>query len=180
MLWDAGVVIQERVVQRGKGMNGNLTELLGYFKLEARITERLLTQLTDASLAQRVTEKDRSLGEMVWHLVTSIPTMLRYVGLDVAGPAADGPSPASARELVEAYQQVSQAALAAMGHSWTDASLAEVHEVYGYRWTKAQTVWALLFHQTHHRGAITVLMRQAGLKLPDIYGPSRDTQESHG
>lgn len=161
-------------------MNGNLTELLGYFKLEARITEKLLAQLTDASLAQRVTDKDRSLGEMAWHLVSSIPEMLRHLGLEVEGPAPTMPAPTSARELLEAYRQVSQKALAAMGHSWTDASLAEVHEVYGYRWTKAQTVWALLFHQTHHRGAMTVLMRQAGLKLPDIYGPSRDSHESHG
>lgn len=160
-------------------MTKNLTELLGYFKLEARITERLFTHLTDASLAQRVTEKDRSLGEIAWHLVTSIPEMLRYLGLEVAGPPPDASVPISARELVEAYRHVSQAALTAMAHSWTDASLGEVHEVYGYRWTKAQTVWALLFHQTHHRGAMTVLMRQAGLKLPDIYGPSRDSEEHH-
>ncbi len=159
-------------------MNGNLTELLGYFKLEARITEKLLSQLTDASLNQRVTAKDRSLGEMAWHLVTSIPQMLRYLGLEVPGPATHERPPSSAQELREIYRQVSQAALMAMAHSWTDTSLSEVHEVYGYRWTKAQTVWALLFHQTHHRGAMTVLMRQAGLKLPDIYGPSRDSQES--
>ncbi|MFN3412605.1 MAG: DinB family protein [Thermoanaerobaculum sp.] len=161
-------------------MNENLTELLGYFKMEARITEQLFAHLNDASLAQRVTEKDRSLGEMAWHLVTSIPEMLGYLGLHVPGPAPDAPPPASAQELLEAYRQVSQAALTAMAHSWTDASLGEVHEVYGYRWSKAQTVWALLFHQTHHRGAMTVLMRQAGLKLPDIYGPSRDSQENHG
>lgn len=161
-------------------MNKNLTELLGYFKMEARITERLFSHLTEASLAQRVTEKDRSLGEMAWHLVTSIPEMLGYLGLQVPGPAPEAPPPASAHELLEAYRQVSQGALTAMAHSWTDQSLSEVHDIYGYRWSKAQTVWALLFHQTHHRGAMTVLMRQAGLKLPEIYGPSRDSQEHHG
>ena len=33
---------------------------------------------------------------------------------------------------------------------------------------------ALLHHEIHHRGQMTVLMRQAGLKLPGVYGPSAD------
>ncbi|MBI4917058.1 MAG: damage-inducible protein DinB, partial [Acidobacteria bacterium] len=28
--------------------------------------------------------------------------------------------------------------------------------------------------QIHHRGAMSVLVRQAGLVLPDIYGPTRE------
>lgn len=70
---------------------------------------------------------------------------------------------------------MAERAASAIRSQWSDASLEEVHEVYGYRWTKAQTVMALLFHQTHHRGAMTVLRRQASLTLPEIYGPTRDT-----
>jgi uncharacterized damage-inducible protein DinB len=29
-------------------------------------------------------------------------------------------------------------------------------------------------HEVHHRGQMTVLMRQAGLPLHGFYGPSRD------
>jgi len=30
----------------------------------------------------------------------------------------------------------------------------------------------LIAHQGHHRAQMTVLMRQAGLKVPGVYGPS--------
>lgn len=154
----------------------SLQALVSLFEAEAEITGRVFDALTDAALAQRVTEKDRTLGEIAWHIVTSIPEMLRFLDLEVPGPGHHRPMPVTARELADAYRQVARAAVEAMKGSWTDASLAEKHDVYGYSWTKAQTVMALLFHQTHHRGAMSVLMRQAGLRLPDIYGPSRDSQ----
>jgi len=150
-------------------------ELLAYFQHEAHVTQRVFEALTDASLTQQVTEKDRSLGEIAWHLVTSIPEMLRLVGLAIPGPQHHDPAPQKAEELARAYRQVSEAAHAAMANQWDDAALSEVHEVYGYRWSKAQTVAALIAHQTHHRGAMTVLMRQAGLRVPEIYGPTRDS-----
>jgi len=153
-------------------------ELLAYFQHEARITQRVFEALSDASLAQRVTEKDRSLGEIAWHLVTSIPEMLRLVGLAIPGPQRHDPVPQKAEELARAYRQVSEAAEAAMASQWNDAVLGEQHEVYGFRWSKAETVAALLAHQTHHRGATTVLMRQAGLRVPEIYGPTRDSHTS--
>lgn len=39
---------------------------------------------------------------------------------------------------------------------------------------KGALLQAANLHQVHHRGQMTVLMRQAGLHVPSIYGPSRD------
>ena len=52
--------------------------------------------------------------------------------------------------------------------------------MYGQRWTRGFTLHALLEHQIHHRGQMTVLMRQAGLRVPGIYGPAREDWASHG
>ena len=38
----------------------------------------------------------------------------------------------------------------------------------------------LVTHQTHHRGQMTVLMRQAGLKVPDVYGPAKEGWATYG
>lgn len=46
--------------------------------------------------------------------------------------------------------------------------------MYGETWAIGVTLSALIDHQIHHRGQMTVLMRQAGLKVPGIYGPSRE------
>ena len=37
-----------------------------------------------------------------------------------------------------------------------------------------------LSHQTHHRGQMTVLMRQAGLTVPGVYGPAREEWAAMG
>ena len=47
-------------------------------------------------------------------------------------------------------------------------------EMYGSRWTRAGVLQSLVRHQIHHRGQATVLMRQAGLAVPGVYGPARE------
>ena len=42
------------------------------------------------------------------------------------------------------------------------------------------TLQILLFHQTHHRGQMTVLMRQAGLPVPGMYGPAKEDWAKYG
>jgi len=38
----------------------------------------------------------------------------------------------------------------------------------------------LNLHQAHHRGQMTVLMRQAGMKVPGVYGPSKEEWSAFG
>jgi uncharacterized damage-inducible protein DinB len=46
--------------------------------------------------------------------------------------------------------------------------------MYGETWKKGFTLYCMVSHQTHHRGQITVLMRQAGLKVHGVYGPAKE------
>ena len=45
-------------------------------------------------------------------------------------------------------------------------------DMYGQKWKRGLTLGILITHQIHHRGQMTVLMRQAELKVPGIYGPA--------
>ena len=38
----------------------------------------------------------------------------------------------------------------------------------------------LINHQNHHRGQMTVLMRQAGLTVPGVYGPAKEEWATAG
>ena len=49
--------------------------------------------------------------------------------------------------------------------------------MYGQKWKKKFTLQALILHEIHHRGQITVLMRQAGLRVPGSYGPAKEGLE---
>jgi uncharacterized damage-inducible protein DinB len=53
-------------------------------------------------------------------------------------------------------------------------------DMYGERWPRGFTLFALVAHQAHHRGQMTVLMRQAGLQVPGVYGPSLEEWTTYG
>ncbi|MCL6645042.1 MAG: hypothetical protein K6U88_08710 [Dehalococcoidia bacterium] len=88
--------------------------------------------------------------------------------------------PASAREIAEAYGRASAAFTEALRQQWTDATLSETRNMYGQVWTGAEVLSSLVRHQIHHRGQMTVLMRQAGLGVPGVYGPSKDEWAAMG
>jgi uncharacterized damage-inducible protein DinB len=143
-------------------------------------TLKMLRALTDDSLAQAVTDDDRTLGRMAWHLAQSLSEMMPRTGLTVTEPAQDAPVPSSATAIVEVYERASQAVADEIASKWTDASLEVEDEMYGQKWTRGQTLHALIVHQAHHRGQMTVLMRQAGLRVPGVYGPAREEWAGYG
>jgi uncharacterized damage-inducible protein DinB len=146
---------------------------------ESGSTLKVLRALTDGSLARAVTRDDRTLGRLAWHVATTPVEMLERTGSPLAGPAHDSPPPASAAEIVAAYETVARAVGQAVS-SWTDATLDVEDDMYGERWPRGSTLQALIAHQAHHRGQMTVLMRQAGLQVPGVYGPSREEWTAYG
>jgi uncharacterized damage-inducible protein DinB len=156
-----------------------IDDFLEEWAYESESTSKVIAGLTDQSLAQRVTPEGRTAGTLAWHLVRTIPDMLSRAGLPVTGPA-ERDAPASASEIRAAYDRAAAAARDAISSTWTDASLEEMRDMYGRPWKNGTTLRALVSHQTHHRGQLTVLMRQAGLRVPGIYGPAREDWASMG
>lgn len=137
-------------------------------------TKKVLAALTDASLAQKVTPKGRSLGFLAWHVVTTITEMLPLAGIPTKGPKPDAPVPKTAREIAKAYDQAAASVAPAVKKAWKDSMLAETIPMYGMQWPRAKVLSALLLHEAHHRGQMTVLMRQAGIAVPGTYGPAAE------
>jgi uncharacterized damage-inducible protein DinB len=146
---------------------------------ETGSTLKVLGALTDAALGQAITNDDRTLGRLAWHLATTPREMMERTGLAVAGPAHDSPPPAAAAAIVSAYETAAKAIADGVA-GWTDATLEVEDEMYGERWPRGLTLQALIAHQAHHRGQMTVLMRQAGLKVPGVYGPAREEWTTYG
>ncbi len=157
-------------------MYQTLQQFLDDWKHESSLTSNVLTVLTDSSLGQTVTEaKGRSLGELAWHLATSVTGMLSAGGLQIEGPGFSAPVPSHAQDIVQGYRQVSEAASAALKEQWTDAKLAEPLLLFGrIETTYAGLLTLVVRHQIHHRGQMTILMRQADLVPPGVYGPNEE------
>ncbi len=147
---------------------------------ERESTRKILGAVTDASLAQAVSPEDRTLGRMGWHITVALPEMSSRTGLKIAGPAVDAPVPATAAAIYEAYDMASRSLLEQIKTHWTDATLKVEDDMYGERWSRGQTLAAVMVHEIHHRAQMTVLMRQAGLKVPGVYGPAREEWAAYG
>ena len=147
---------------------------------ESEATIRVFSYLTDNSLNQKVSENGRSIGRLAWHLVITIGEMCHKAGLKFDAPEEDAPVPSKAEEIKNQYSKVSPAMLAALKNQWKDSELNDEINMYGQPWKKKVVLNALVHHQIHHRAQITVLMRQAGLKVPGIYGPSYEEWKAMG
>jgi uncharacterized damage-inducible protein DinB len=150
------------------------------WKYEHESTLKILDALTDASLGQKVTEEGRTLGFLAWHITQTLGEMLGQVGLTIDGPGPDEPCPASAAEISKAFEQASRSAGEAIASDWTDETLLQKDEMYGETWARGITLFYLIAHQAHHRGQMTVLMRQAGAPVPGVYGPSKEEWAAMG
>ena len=141
---------------------------------ESGSTQKVLDALTDTSLAQEVSQEGRTLGRIAWHIVTTLDEMVSQTGLEFDAASHEVAVPATASEIADAYRSSSEAMVTAMKEQWTDATLNDIREMYGEQWSVANILSILTSHQIHHRGQMTVLMRQAGLRVPGVYGPSRE------
>lgn len=137
-------------------------------------TLSLLDSLTDDSLSQEVTPQGRTLGRIAWHMVTSIHVMMSKTGLDFATPSQDAPVPTSVKEIGEQFQKVSRAFIDEVKESWTDETLKKLNDFFGHELPNGIALLVLLQHQNHHRGQLTILMRQAGLKVRGLIGPAKE------
>jgi uncharacterized damage-inducible protein DinB len=147
---------------------------------ESALTQKVLDALTDASLAQAVHADHRTLGRMAWHLTLTVLDVAKQLDMTVAGPAMDAPVPTSAKTIADAYKESTASFAAAIVGAWDDASLTTIENVWGMQLPRGVVLNFLMTHQSHHRGQMTVLMRQAGLVVPGIYGPAKEGWAQHG
>jgi uncharacterized damage-inducible protein DinB len=158
----------------------SLNDFFNAWEYESQATLKTLRELTDVSLAQQVSAEGRTLGFLAWHITTTLSEMMNGAGLAVHETTENQAVPATAAAIVETYERGAKAVTETVRATWTDEQLTDTIPMYGEMWTKAGVLGALIGHQCHHRGQMTVLMRQAGLKVPGIYGPSREEWATFG
>jgi uncharacterized damage-inducible protein DinB len=148
-------------------------DLIAEWKNEAVLTQKVLDGLTDEALLQQVYSEGRTLGRIAWHFVTNIPDYLTEFGISVAKVSNPIEVP-SAREIAETFKAVSSHVANALQEQWTDETLTQIQNAFGRMESNATIFMGLIKHIAHHRGQVTVLMRQAGLPMPAVYGPSKE------
>jgi uncharacterized damage-inducible protein DinB len=149
---------------------------------EAATTRRVLERVPDARLGWRPHPKARTLGELALHVAVVPGAVAALVAKPSPVPAPEfgaDPSPATAADLVPALEQSIADAKRALG-GMDDRTLHET-----WRLTSGgEDILALpriaflrsvmLNHWYHHRGQLSIYLRQLDVPVPSIYGPSAD------
>ena len=151
---------------------------------EAKHTLAVLEAIPEAAMDIAISKEHRDLRRLTWHLVESLIEMPTQMGLLMPGAERVkggfiGEPPATMHEMIEVYSAASAAFLKGM-EGWSDADLEREDEMYGEIWRRGLSLFSIIVHQTHHRGQMTVLMRQAGLLVPSIYGPVKEGWAAYG
>jgi uncharacterized damage-inducible protein DinB len=140
----------------------------------------VLERVPDDQLAWKPHDKSMSLGQLALHIATMPGTIAELSRLSPFPlPKFEQPSAASAAELVPALDQ-SVAKATTILRGMDDADLAQMWRVVdGDREVMAIPVGGMLRmimlnHWYHHRGQLSVYLRQVGVPVPSIYGPSAD------
>ncbi len=150
------------------------------FKNESQSTLKVFSYLDNDALNESVFDGGRTLGFLAWHIVYTLSEMTATAGLDF-GIELDGTyDPQSKEEIIHNYEKLVGTIIERLPEMWKDEDLSKEINMYGAVWTKAQTLDVLVKHEIHHRGQLTVYMRILGLRVPGVYGPSKEEWSQYG
>lgn len=139
-------------------------------------TLQVLEAVTDEKLNQAITPGHNTLGWLGWHLANSITFFASLVGLNVQPPGNRDVVPETASEIVDGYRKVSELFNKAVEQNFSDEKMIENIDLFGNPTPRGAVLRRMIDHQTHHRGQMTVLLRQAGLPVPGVMGPTKEQQ----
>ena len=154
--------------------------MLQELEQEAKTTRRVLERVPDNQLGWRPHKKARTLGELALH-VAGTPGAVAAIAAqsEIQAPDFKDPVPASASELIPALDESVATAKRLLG-GMDDAALNATWRMK----RNGQEVMAIpraallrsimLNHWYHHRGQLSVYLRELGVPIPSIYGPSAD------
>lgn len=148
---------------------------------EAEITKRLFDVIPEDKLSWRPHPTARSLGELAFHIATiqAVIAVNTQPDSKEASPPPGGEA-GSRAEILEAFADSLKKTKSIIGAA-DDARVMS-------QWTLTKDgqiimsvprgeFWRsyMLNHNYHHRGQLSVYLRQLNVEIPSIYGPNADT-----
>ncbi len=159
-----------------------LEPVLSEFREEAAITRRLLERVPADKLTWKPDPTSNTLGQLALH-TASVPGSFAYLlGLEIFEVPPDAfifKQPENVAEILSTFDTGVPAAEAFIAGLSSEAAQATWTTKFNGRTMmslpRAKALRMLLMnHSIHHRGQLSVYLRELGVKIPAIYGPSAD------
>ncbi|MFB9276395.1 DinB family protein [Cohnella cellulosilytica] len=139
-------------------------------------TLNVIQSITDDKKDFAIVEGHSSLNWLAWHLTSTASGFGRIAGLNIPAIERGTQAPGSVADIAAKYEEISEA-YKNEAAKLTDEQLAEEIDALGGKMIRGKLLRLLIDHQTHHRGQMTVLLRQAGLPVPGVMGPTQEMRK---
>ncbi|HAP35000.1 MAG TPA: hypothetical protein DCQ28_03315 [Bacteroidetes bacterium] len=156
-----------------------LSDFFETWQYEREATEKIFSALRSDVFTKKENENIRTLGRLAGHIVESVTELGSHleIGIEYDDQVLKYDN---VEILLVAYRTACNALEIQLKSKWNDAQLDEPVNMYGEVWKKGKALSVLIAHQAHHRAQMTVLMRLVGLKVPGVYGPSKEEWAAFG
>lgn len=141
---------------------------------ESQSTIKMFQAIPAEHFKNSGSENIRSIARLAWHITESIAEMFHHAGLELNGIKDATKETNDINKLISEYKKSSDSLIAQLKSNWNDEMLDEKVNMYGENWEKGIVLSVLIRHQTHHRGQLSILIRQEGLSIPGMYGPAKE------
>jgi uncharacterized damage-inducible protein DinB len=173
-------LLETKHAEEETGLFRKIDDFLEEYNRLTEGTLKVLDRVTDEMLDQSVGEGHRTIRHLGWHVVTTIPEMMKLTGLPLSAIDPGSPPPQTVAEVIGGYKTATTELVDAIKANWNDESLLEMDDMYGEEWPRGGSLTALINHEIHHRGQMTVLLRQAGGTVPGLFGPAKEEWSQYG
>ena len=147
-------------------------------RVESITTAKVLGSMTPDMMAFRPHVNSSTFGSVAWTIVRCLSVCNQLTSSEVAEVSRE-PPPAIG-DLVRFFDlSAQQLGNALHGVSQTDRSevrTVKAGEQILLEQPMGQILWLFHVDSIHHRGQLSIYLRQFGAKVPSIYGPSGDSQ----
>jgi uncharacterized damage-inducible protein DinB len=159
-----------------------IAPMIEELRQESATTRRVLDRVPADKLEWKPCETSLTAGQIALHVAMLPGIFARILGPDTFAPPAGAfvfPSPKSKDEILSTFDTSIKAAqefLAGLSDEqarglWT--TLSEGRTI--MQLPRAKAVRTLMLnHSIHHRGQLSIYLREMGVPVPSIYGPSGD------
>jgi uncharacterized damage-inducible protein DinB len=160
---------------------GELNLFFELWEREAERTLQLFRALPSDQYDLRPDPAGRSLGELAWHLaeVDGYMSLVIEQGgyrKDLRPPNIERPRTVAG--LAPGYERVHAEAVARL-QSLAPNELRRTIRVFVEPMPIRAILWDLIIsHAAHHRGQLSLMSRIAGVRIPALYGPTREEMDA--
>ncbi|MEK4254082.1 MULTISPECIES: DinB family protein [unclassified Ureibacillus] len=136
-------------------------------------TIAIMESITEDKKHVAIVEGHNSLEFLSWHLTNAPLFFCGLIGQSLNVQINPSTPPSTMKEIIDEYKKVNEKVVNAV-KKLDDSSLEKEVDMIGQPTAIGAVLRMLIDHQTHHRAQMQVLLRQAGLPVPGVMGPTKE------